>query len=320
MIANPVASQFTGGSHRDVMAQLTKTHTVEAIWPASASEATAAALDAANSGAEVIVAMGGDGLVHHVSQGLVGTDSALGIIPAGTTNVVARLLQIPSRPVKAARLIGRANPATRIGVARMVLRRGTTETTHYAVFACGLGLDAEVVIKADADPYRKYRFGSIHYASTAIGVGLKSFPSKPNHLSVTAGQREAEATTALIQFRDVYSYFGKVPLRLSKKPPAPLTVLVMDRLRRHRIPQIAFDAIAGRELDAVNGIEVWSNVEILDVDADPPVAAQADGESLGMVDQATVDWLPDSLKVIGSADHGQSLSPGGESSPVGRES
>jgi diacylglycerol kinase family enzyme len=318
VIANPVASQFTGGSHRDVMAQLTKTHSVEAVWPGSASEATTAAVDAASSGAAVIVAMGGDGMVHHVSQGLVGSKSALGIIPAGTTNVVARLLQIPSRPVKAARLIGSAEGATSIGVARMTLLRGTTETTHFAVFACGFGLDAEVVIKADADPYRKYRFGSIHYASTAIGVGVKSFPSKRNHLTVTAGQREFAATTALIQFRDVYSYFGKVPLRLSRERPAPLTVLVMDRLRRHRIPQIAVDAIAGRDLDSVNGIEVWPNVEVVEVAADPPVAAQADGESLGMVDQATVDWLPDSLNVIEATGH--KFNPPGESSPEGMES
>lgn len=299
VIANPVASQFTGGSHRDVMAHLSKTHSVEAIWPSSATEATAAAAAAATSEASIVVAMGGDGMVHHVSQGLVGTETALGIIPVGTTNVVARLLQIPSRPVKAARLIARSDGTTTTGVARMTLRRGTTETTHYGVFACGLGLDAEVVVKADKDPYRKYRFGSIHYARTAIGVGVRTFPSRRPHLSVTTDGQQIEATTALIQFRDVYSYFGKVPLRLSRKRPAPMTVLVMERLRRHRIPQITTNVLAGRELESVKGIEVWLRVERVEVRANPPVAAQADGESLGMVDQATVDWFPDSLRVVG---------------------
>ena len=299
VIANPVASQFTGGSHRDVMAHLSKTHSVEAIWPSSATEATAAAAAAAASEASIVVAMGGDGMVHHVSQGLVGTETALGIIPVGTTNVVARLLQIPSRPVKAARLIARSDGTTTAGVARMTLRRGTTETTHYGVFACGFGLDAEVVVKADSDPYRKYRFGSIHYARTAIGVGVRTFPSRRPHLSVSTDGQETQATTALIQFRDVYSYFGKVPLRLSRSRPAPMTVLVMERLRRHRIPQIAVDVITGRELEDVKGMEVWRRVEHVEVRADPPVAAQADGESLGMVDQATVDWFPDSLRVVG---------------------
>jgi diacylglycerol kinase family enzyme len=181
----------------------------------------------------------------------------------------------------------------------MTLYRGTTERTHYAIFACGFGLDAEVVVKADSDPYRKYRFGSIHYARTAVGVGVRTFPSRRPHLTVTSEGQEAEATTALIQFRDVYSFFGKVPLRLSKKRPSPMTVLVLERLRRHRIPQIAVDILTGRELENVKGIEVWPRVESLEVTADPPVAVQADGESLGMVDQATVDWHPDSLRVVG---------------------
>ena len=162
VIANPVASQFTGGSHRDVMAELAATREVDALWPGSAAEATAAAVQAVEDGASTVVAMGGDGMVHHVAQGLIGTDTALGIIPAGTTNVVARLLDIPSKHRKAARLIGGQPEPVSVGTARLTLDRGATETVHHAVFACGLGLDAEVVRVADEDPYRKYRFGSVH--------------------------------------------------------------------------------------------------------------------------------------------------------------
>jgi diacylglycerol kinase family enzyme len=186
VIANPVASQFTGGSHRDVMAELAKTHDVEAVWPGSASEATVNAALAVQDGVSVVVAMGGDGLVHHVAQALIGTNTALGIVPAGTTNVVARLFGIPSRHTRAAKLIGRDAEALSTGTARLTLTRGDTETAHHAVFACGLGLDAEVVRVADADPYRKYRFGSLHYARSALGVGFKSFPSVKPHIDFSA--------------------------------------------------------------------------------------------------------------------------------------
>jgi diacylglycerol kinase family enzyme len=299
VIANPIASQFTGGAHRDVMAAISKSREVEAIWPSSATEAQEAAARAAADGVGIVVAMGGDGMVHHVSQGLVGTGSSLAIIPAGTTNVAARLLQVPSKPVKAARLIARANQPSSVGVARMTLTRGATETVHHAIFACGLGLDAEVVIRADSDPYRKYRFGSIHYASTAVGVGLKSFPKHRPHISVTSADREIDATAVLIQFRSIYTYFGKIPLRFDKTLPEPMKALVMGRLRRHRIPRIAFAAIGGRDLDDVPSMEVWQGIESLEVVADPPVAAQADGESLGMVDAGRVEWVPGALKVIG---------------------
>ncbi|HEU4320140.1 MAG TPA: diacylglycerol kinase family protein [Acidimicrobiia bacterium] len=298
VIANPVASQFTGGSHRDVMSEISKSHDVEALWPSSAHEATENAAAAAADGVGVVVAMGGDGMVHHVAQGLVGTDATLGIVPAGTTNVVARLFGVPSRQSRAARLIGRGPRPVSVGTAKMTLTRGETVTEHHAVFACGFGLDAEVVRVADSDPYRKYRFGSIHYARSALGVGLKDYPSVKPHVRFTAGVHEMLATTALVQFREVYTYFGKISLRFGDDAPEPMSVLVLDRLKRRRIPNIFFSALTHRDLDQIEGFEVWRDVKRLDLSADPDVAVQADGENLGSVDGGTVEWEPDSLKVI----------------------
>ena len=298
VIANPVASQFTGGSHRDVMAALAADHEVEALWPGSAAEATAASIQAVEDDASIVVAMGGDGMVHHVAQGLIGTDTALGVIPTGTTNVVARLFGIPAKHTKAVKLIGDDPLRRRIGTAQLTLDRGATETVHNAVFACGLGLDAEVVRVADEDPYRKYRFGSLHYGRSALGVGFKGFPSVKPHVSFTTDDRAAMGTTALVQFREVYTYFGKIALRFNDEPPDPMSVLVLDRLKRRRIPRIFFGALFHRDLDAIPGFDVWRDLEQLSFRADPPVAAQADGEGLGLADGGTVEWAPDSLALI----------------------
>jgi diacylglycerol kinase family enzyme len=298
VIANPVASQFTGGSHRDIMAILDSTFDVEALWPGSPAEATAASIQAVEKDAAVVVAMGGDGMVHHVAQGLVGTDTALGIIPAGTTNVVARLFGIPSKHTKAARLIGTNPNPRRLGTARLTLARADAETVHNAIFACGLGLDAEVVKVADADPYRKYRFGSIHYARSALGVGLKSYPSVRPHVTLTTGKRAKQAVTALVQFREVYTYFGRIALQLTRDAPDPMSVLVLERLKRRRIPGILFNALTHRDLDEIAGFEVWPRVESMTFEADPPIAVQADGEGLGMADRGRVDWLADSLEIV----------------------
>ena len=181
----------------------------------------------------------------------------------------------------------------------MTLTRGTTETNPHAIFACGFGLDAEVVTEADRDPYGKYRFGSIHYARSAFSVGIKTFPSRRPHVDVVAGERSLQATATLLQFRDVYTYFGKIPITLASDPPKPMTALVLERLRRRRIPQIAINALSKRSLAAVSEVEVWEEVKALELRADPPVAAQADGESLGMVDAAKVEWNADALRVLG---------------------
>lgn len=298
VIANPVASQFTGGSHRDVMAELAKTHDVEALWPGSAPEATEVTRSAVEAGATVVVAMGGDGMVHHVCQGLVGTDTALGIIPAGTTNVVARLFDIPSRHSRAARLIGSDPETRRVGTARLTLSRGHTETIHHAVFACGFGLDARVVSVADADPYRKYRFGSIHYARSALSVGFKDYPSVRPHVDFSSDGHESRGTTALVQFRSIYTYFGRIALRFTDSMPDPMSVLILERLKRRRIPSVFFSALFHRDLGEIEGFEIWEHVKTLDLRADPAVPVQADGENLGLTDRATIEWEPDSLRII----------------------
>jgi len=170
---------------------------------------------------------------------------------------------------------------------------------HHAVFAAGLGLDAEVVRVADSDPYRKYRFGSLHYARSALGVGFKDYPSIKPHVSVdTAEGRTSTVTTALVQFREVYTYFGKIGLRFDDEPPDPMSVLLLDRLRRRRIPNILLSALSHRDLDRIKGFDVWDSVATLNFVADPPVAVQADGEGLGLADGGTVDWAADSLSIV----------------------
>ena len=299
VVANPSASQFTGGAHRSVMSVLGRVAKVEAVWPETPADAEIKTAQAVENGARVVVAMGGDGIVHHVAQGLVETDAALGIIPVGTTNVIARLLGVPTKPVKAARLIveGEEPPLT-MGTARMMLTRGSVETMHHAVFACGFGLDAAVVLEAEKDPYRKYRFGSLHYARTTLGVALKDFPRRKPHVRVTHGDSEEMTIAALLQFRQVYTYFGAIPLRVSPERPDPMTMLIINRLRRRRIPSIVTKLLRNGELGTVPEMSVVPHVKRIEVTAEPPVAVQADGESLGLVDGGIVEWVPGSLRIV----------------------
>ncbi len=298
VIANPIASQFTGGSHREVMATLDRVAKVDAIWPSTPAEASELARQAAEDQADVVVAMGGDGLVHHVAQGLVESDTALGVIPVGTTNVLARLLELPSKPVKAAKLLAARPSIRKLGVASLRLTRGKLETLHHAVFACGFGLDAAVVLEADKDPYRKYRFGSLHYARTAFAVALKDFPRRRPHVTLKSDDREAQVAGGLLQFRDVYTYFGKIGLRLAPGRPNPMTVLAIERLPRRRIPKVTATVFRGRDLGSIRGMETWTGVTSVGFTAEPPVAIQADGEALGVVEGGVVEWLPDSLDVV----------------------
>jgi diacylglycerol kinase family enzyme len=179
-------------------------------------------------------------------------------------------------------MVDPSTPTAAIGTARMTLSRGSVETTHHAVFACGFGLDAAVVLEADKDPYRKYRFGSLHYARTALGVALRDFPRRRPNVTVA----------------EVYTYFGRIPLRFSSHLPDPMTLLTIARLRRRRVPRIITTLLRNGDLGSIPEMTVVPHVKRIEIEAGPPVAAQADGESLGLVDAGVVEWAPGSLQVV----------------------
>lgn len=63
--------------------------------------------DAVHAGARLVIACGGDGTVHGVLQALAQTETALGVLPFGTANALARNLTLPLEPVSALhRLLG----------------------------------------------------------------------------------------------------------------------------------------------------------------------------------------------------------------------
>lgn len=298
LVANPAASGFTGGLHREVVARLSRSFAVETVWPTSPDEAEAAALGAAHRGCSVVAAMGGDGVAHHVVNGIVGTDTALGIIPAGTTNVLARILGVPERPRAAARYLASHPPAVWMPLAGIELRRQKTESLRYATFGTGIGFDASVVEVSNAEPYRKYWFGGFHYARSATSVLLgKQLRTEPD-LSVEVSGRTYRAASVLVQVHTPYTYFGSVPLRFLDRRPSGLAALIIERFTLLRSVGVLLTALAGRGLDRIPGVHVVADVDRVDVDADHATPLQADGELLGAVDSATFSARPHSVRVV----------------------
>jgi diacylglycerol kinase (ATP) len=164
-----------------------------AVPTRAASDATEQTKRAIAEGCDTIFACGGDGTVHDVLQGMVGTKAALAIIPLGTANCLAHDLHLPLSPAKAARatLTGKLR---RIAVGRIEYQDfNGRRAERYFSFIVGIGMDAHVFY--ELDPLIKRRFGMAAYCAKATRLWLthkmKSFVVE------IAGGEQAEVSQLL---------------------------------------------------------------------------------------------------------------------------
>jgi len=300
LVANPAASQFTGGDHRAILRLLSGHHRVEAVWPASAADARVIAADAITAGFDGVVAMGGDGIVHQVAQALVGSEVFLAVVPAGTTNVFARQIGLPAKPVRAARLLAGDPQIRRLPVVTVEATLADLSTSvRHAVFAVGVGMDADVVAAAETEPYRKYRFGEFHYLRTSLRLLWSDVRHRQPTITVTDSDHSAPAIAVMAQFHSAFTYFGSRPLRFAPGVPDPMTVLVVHRLPIRRLPSLLLRIAARRSLTEIAGIDIWRKIDAFEVSAPGGARYELDGEVMGELISGTVTFRPDALWVVG---------------------
>lgn len=107
VVVNPISGTISKErAVRQVVDSLKKGgYDVKIYHTTGPGDAIRIARQAASEGYYGVVACGGDGTVNEVGTGLLGTNTALGIIPMGSGNGLARHLQIPLDPRSAARVI-----------------------------------------------------------------------------------------------------------------------------------------------------------------------------------------------------------------------
>lgn len=292
-VANPAARGFTGGLYRRIKSLLGRHHEVTHAWPRSGGEVQQVVADASTRGVGMVVVMGGDGVVHHAAQALVSGSTTLGIVPAGTANVLAKIIGLPDRPLAAARIIAEGGAVTRIPVARVTLTGDHGSTTHYATFNVGLGYDADVVSSAEAGPDRKARLGVLHYAGNALET-VWSYRKRPPTMTVDVEGVAMPGVMTAIQVHHTYTYFGRVPMVVG--PDEPLSGIVVEQLSVRRATSMALRSFRGR-IEPTLAINQFAGAATLTVVGDG-VPVQADGEMLGHASGATVTLVTDALPIV----------------------
>jgi len=304
LLYNPRSGRRRGSRLADVeaAASVLRAGGIEASWAPTqtAGDATAQIKQAVADACDTILACGGDGTVNDVFQGLVGTDTALGVIPLGTANSLAHDLTIPLSPTGAAHAALTAMPR-RVAVGRVEYQtREGERQSRYFLIAVGIGVDAHLFYKLN--PVAKRHLGMMAYYVNATRLWLTH---KMQHFAVEIADgtqwRYCEVSQLLaVRIQD----FGGVLREL-----APGASLERDDLRLvlfHTRSRAAYLRYVVRGLVGarwnVPGIELLHghalrSQPIATGSQQSRILVEADGELLGTL-PAQITVIPNALNLL----------------------
>jgi diacylglycerol kinase family enzyme len=295
LIANPKAGGMGGGLLKEAAAGLTGDFALEVCETSGRDVATGLAHEAVAAGADAVIVLGGDGTVNEVAQAIVNSHVVLGIIPAGTTNVMARAIGIPEDVVDASRFLAArldGNGRTRINVGRIGER--------YFLFGAGMGLDAEVIRLVEERPERKRKLGHFFFLQQALATAGRHRGAEPSIAMTVDGGHQEMVLLALIANAGPFTYFGRRPLHVFPQVQLQggLDAFGLAGMGRGTVLRLAWAFFVSRSHVRWENSSYYHDVRTIELRAASPLPVEVDGDYIGEWDQVTVSLIPRALDLL----------------------
>jgi diacylglycerol kinase (ATP) len=277
MIYNPNAGRFPSGILAERAANVLRANgwTIRLIKTKSAEHVTQLASRAAKDGKEALFVVGGDGTINLAVRGLAGSETALGVIPAGTGNVLAQELGLPG--LTWTRWMALEESARRLAKAKIrEADVGECAGTPFLMWA-GVGLDAFAIHHIEPRPRGEKLFANMVYAASAAyhaslwhGVNLK----------ITADRMQISGHYLLALMSNIHLYAGGLarvsPFALMDDGSMELWLFEGETLGD--TIQMAWDLYGGRHVDSEKVRYVA--FKHLNIESDSNLYVQVDAEPL----------------------------------------
>ncbi len=229
---------------------------------------------------DIVVAVGGDGTVNEVGRGLIGSSTALGIIPTGSGNGLARHLEIPFKINRALQALKESNIRA-IDVIKL--------NEFYSFNVAGIGFDAYISHKF---AHRKNR-GPLAY----MQLLTKEFATyKSSVYKVTIDGQTQDWDAFLISFANSTQYGNNVHIA----PQARIDDGLIDVCFIRDFPKVTAPALLISLLDQSidkNKYDVIVKARKVSIHHPKIVLGHVDGEPVKLGHDIEVEILPLSLKV-----------------------
>jgi diacylglycerol kinase family enzyme len=302
LVVNPTATTTTAKGRDVLVRALASEAKVEVEETNHRGHAAALACRAARDGVDVVVALGGDGTVNEVVNGIL-TDGvrpnlpALAVVPGGSTNVFARTLGVPDDPIDATGEILEALRGRRfrsIGLGRA--------DDQWFTFTAGFGFDAEVVRRVE----RRRRAGDgltpTRYVRTAVRTYFTGYDRRHPMITLDRPGEEPETGVyyAIVSNTSPWTYLGDRPVDPSPEASFDRGLDVFAARTMHTLPTAWYlaqllarrEEVRGRRLLRLHDLGEFT------LRTDRPLALQVDGDYLGERNVVRFTVVPDALRVL----------------------
>lgn len=304
VVVNPRATAMSP-RERDVLANaLGGQAELEVVQTENRGHAAALACRAMRNGTDVVVALGGDGTVNEVINGLL-TDGvhpdvpALGIVPAGSTNVFVRALGLSNDPIEAT---GQLLEGLRTGTRRAV-SLGVADDRYFC-FAAGLGFDAAIVHAVERKRRQGKRSTHTLYARVGVREFFRTDRRRPRvRVDLPDGTCFEDVHFAIVTNADPWTYVGNLPLRPTPKVTFGTGLAVYAR-RRMGTPGMVLSMarlFGSRPKIGRRGAHVVHDLASVTVRSDGPVPFQVDGDALGFRENVNFRSVAAAINVVVAA-------------------
>lgn len=296
LVVNPVARTVSKPTLAVIEKALSADFRLEVTETKERGHANEIAAQAVSEGVDLVVVFSGDGTINEAVNALAGTDTALGVLPGGATNILVRALGLPTDPVEATGvLISKAldDEASR-------LHLGRADGRYFAV-NCGAGVDAAAMNRLDEKfPKTKAKFDRAAFRAVAWEL-LVGYAGRRPDLEVTVDDGAPMPSLSVMVGRtDPYTYYKDRGLRMTPEASLDtgLDVLSVRKLARRSVPRIAWQVFGSARHVTGRDIDYAHDATRVLVTATEPFPVQVDGDSMGDHRRLDVELAREALWVV----------------------
>ena len=296
LIVNSFASSVTPRNTVLVHEHLAKHHDVQVVETNERGHATRFAQDAASRGLDAVVGFGGDGTLNEIATGLAGSNTALAMLPGGSTNVFVRTLGIANDPMVALTQL-------MAGIDRNEIERVSLGQANgrYFTFHAGIGYDAAVVEQVERRSSLKRVVGQPLFAYSALYSWFKSYDRKYPHFTMNIdGRAIPNGFFSVVLNTNPYTFVGKHAIHLSSAASLEkkLVVVTFRKMTTPLMLKTLYSALRRGGLETSSGIDIATDVENVKIEFPAPFPYQLDGDYLGETTSIEIKHCPEALRLV----------------------